>query len=64
MVINKNVDHHNYKTEIPVRYLADNKTTLFNQFPFKNELSKSTFFKYLNKNGQFKNPHRLIIILN
>jgi len=58
MINNRNIDHHNYKSEVAVRYLADNRISLFNQFQYKNEVSKSTFSKYLNKSGQYKNPHR------
>ena len=47
-------DHH-YQT---VRYLDENMIELYKQFPFRNEISKSTFVKYLKKTGQFKKPHR------
>jgi hypothetical protein len=43
---------------IPVRYLQDMKISLFNKSPFKNLISQSTFYKYVNIDGQFKNAHR------
>ena len=56
----KNRKRLNYNRYIPVRYLQDNKMQLFNKSPFKNKISKSTFFKYANIDGQYKNPHRLL----
>ena len=44
---------------IPARYLDDNQSEMFKRFPFNNEISRSTFLKYLNKNGVFKHPTRL-----
>ena len=50
----------NYDRYIPVRYLQDNKAYLFNKSPFKNIISKSTFNKHANIDGQFKKPYRLL----
>ena len=50
--------HLNEKRYIPVRYLQDTKIELFNKSPFKNLISKATFYKYANIDKQFKNPHR------
>jgi hypothetical protein len=44
---------------IPSRYLDDNQSEKFKRYPFNNEISRSTFLKYLNKNGVFKHPTRL-----
>ena len=38
----------NSERYVPVRYLEDNKAHLFNKSPFKDFISKSTFFKYAN----------------
>ena len=55
----KNADRLN-DTLLPVRYLEDNKTELFKKYYLTyGNISKSTFFKYLNINKQYKNPHRL-----
>lgn len=59
----KNISTHlnhenNQKKLINVRYLEDNKLELYKSFPFNNELSLSTFYKYSNKSGHYKNPHR------
>ena len=43
----------------PVRYLDENFSELYNQFPFRDELSKSSFVKYLTISGKFRKPHRL-----
>jgi hypothetical protein len=45
-------------TLVPGRYLEENKTELYKLFPFSDQLSKSTFFKYTNLNGEYKKPHR------
>lgn len=42
----------------PVRYLNDSVTVLFRDFPFKDELSISTFRKYLHERKIFKRPYR------
>ncbi len=41
------------------RYLDDRMSVLYNEFPFKEELSKSTFFKFMKITGQFKKTQRL-----
>ena len=56
MVKIKNRKRLNYDRYVPVRYLQDNKASLFNKSPFKDIISKSTFYKYTNIDGQFKNP--------
>ncbi len=43
---------------MPARYLEDNKTELYKSFGFRDQVSKSTFFKYANINNQFKKPYR------
>jgi ACT domain-containing protein len=58
LVLNKDQNNHNYQKVVPVRYLKDTKTKLFNDYPYQNDLSKSTFFKYSKITGQYKNPHR------
>ena len=58
MVKIKSKNNLNSQRYIPVRYLQDTKIELFNKSPFKNLISKSTFYKYLNTENQFKNPHR------
>jgi hypothetical protein len=60
MVKIKNRKRLNYDRYVPVRYLQDNKASLFNKSPFKDIISKSTFYKYTNIDGQFKNPYRLL----
>ena len=62
MVINKNRSSPDFKKVVPAYYLEDNKTELFKKFNFSNQLSKSTFLKYLNKDGIFKKPYRLSIL--
>ena len=47
------------RTMQPVRYLDENFNELYQQFPFKDELSKSTFLRYIRSSGQYKKPHRL-----
>ena len=43
---------------IPVRYLQDTKNEVYNKFPYKDGVSKTTFMKYLNKDNQYKNAFR------
>lgn len=57
---NKNVQSDNFGQLVPARYLEENKSELFKAFPFSNEISKSTFFKYTNLIGEYKKPHRFI----
>lgn len=45
--------------EVPVRYLDKNLSETFNNFPNPTQLSKTTFIKYLKKDGIFKNPFRV-----
>jgi hypothetical protein len=63
MIKGKNRKRLNYKRWIPVRYLDDSKIELFNKSPFKNKISRSTFYKYAKIDGEFKNPHRHVIKL-
>ena len=58
MVKLKSRNDLNNKRYIPVRYLNDSKVALFNKSPFKNLISKSTFYNYVKIDDQFKNPHR------
>jgi hypothetical protein len=58
IIKNKSVNWINPGNQIHARYLNDSKLNLFYQFPFKNNLSLSTFLKYLNQSGEFKKPHR------
>lgn len=53
----------NEKRFIPARYLSDLKIELYKNSPYKNIVSKSTFFKYSNIDGEFKNPFRYEQIL-
>ena len=52
----------NFKKTVPVYYLEDNKEELLKKFTFSEKLSKSTFMKYLNKDGIYKKPFRLSLI--
>lgn len=47
------------KVEIPVRYLENNLTETYKNFPFKDQVSKSTLVKYLKKDNVYKKPFRL-----
>ncbi len=60
----RNPAHKNYKQAIPARYLENSRSELYQQFPFSNEISKTTFFKYSNINGEYKNPHKLVFLIN
>lgn len=40
------------------RYLEDGISELYKKFYFSNELGRSTFYKYVKKSGEFKNPFR------
>ncbi len=62
LVINKNPSHEKYKQSIPARYLEDTRSVLFKSFPYSEEISKSTFLKYSNINGEFKKPHRYSLL--
>ena len=55
---NRLVKIKNSGTLVPARYLEENKTELYKIFPFSNQISKSTFFKYTNLNVEYKRPHR------
>ncbi len=46
------------KEYLHARYLEDTKTKIFQDFPLKDDLSKSSFFKYLNASKIYKKPHR------
>jgi hypothetical protein len=46
------------KQYVCARYLNENKHELYKTSPFTNVVSKSTFFKYTNAIGIFKNPQR------
>ena len=59
LVAPESIDGQVIKPVQPARILDENLTELYNQFPFKSELSKSTFIKYVQISGQFKKPHRL-----
>ena len=48
----------NYDRYNPARYLQDAKSVLYKKSPFFNNISKASFMKYANINGEFKNPHR------
>ena len=48
MVKLKNAKRLNSERYVPVRYLEDDKAHLFNKSPFKDIISKSTFYKYAN----------------
>ncbi len=43
---------------IPARYLEENRIEIYKKSPFRNLVSKSTFYKYTKKSNQFKKPHR------
>jgi hypothetical protein len=62
MIKIKSKNQLNNNRFIPVRYLQDTKIQLFNKSPFKNLISRSTFYKYANIDGQFKNPHRYFFV--
>ena len=59
LVKNKDKDDENFDKNVPARYLEGNLIELYKNFPLANQMSKETFFKYLNKSGEFKKPHRL-----
>jgi hypothetical protein len=44
---------------VPVRYLIDTQKELFKTFAFRNEISYSTFYKYLKHDGVYKKAFRL-----
>ena len=44
---------------IPVRYLEEGQSSIYEKFPFKDYVSHSTFLKYLKKSKIYKNPYRL-----
>lgn len=58
LVKNKNPNNNNYKSLVPARYLNESRTELFKKSPFKNIISKSSFFKYAKLSNEFKKPHR------
>ena len=58
MVRNKSNSWINPCIRIPVRYLYDCVSKLYFESPFKDSISKSSFFEYTNIHGQFKHPHR------
>lgn len=58
LVENKNPNDENYKQKIPVRYLEENNIELYKMFPFREQLSNGTFYKYLKMTGEFKKPFR------
>ncbi len=47
-------DSKNSSVEVPVRYLDNSKIELYKNYPYKNSIHKSTFFKYLNANKIYK----------
>ena len=60
LIVNRNkYDLYNYKKEISARYLEKNSTELYRNFPFRNQLSKTTFFKYISISGEYKRPIRM-----
>ncbi len=61
VAINRNIDSMNFKKTVPVYYLEDNKEELFKKFTFSEKLSKSTFMKYLNKDGIYKKTFQVIV---
>ena len=60
LVTVKNPKSEDYNTKVHARYLEDNKSELYKIFPLREDLSKSTFNKYLSINGIYKNPYRYI----
>jgi len=40
-------DRTNNSVEVPVRYLDNSKIELYKNYPYKNSIHKSTFFKYI-----------------
>ena len=66
MIENSNIASNrivkNKKTglDVPARILVDTKTLLFQKSPFTNEVSKSTFLKYTNSEGEFKKAQRYL----
>ena len=49
-------DSNNLKFDVPVYYRTKSLKEIFNSFPFKNEISFTSFFSYMN--NQFKKPYR------
>ncbi|CAF0844074.1 unnamed protein product [Brachionus calyciflorus] len=58
LCLNKNPSDPNFKQLQNARYLEDNIIELYKSFPFSNEISISTFYKYVNLSGEFKKPFR------
>ncbi|CAF0891443.1 unnamed protein product [Brachionus calyciflorus] len=58
LFINKNPVCVNFKKLENARYLEDRMTELYKNFPYSNEISKSTFYKYANLSGEYKKPYR------
>lgn len=58
LAVNRDKSDDNFLQKQPVRYLDDLETELFKSFPFSNEISKSTFHKYLKINGVYKKSYK------
>lgn len=58
-VINKDPNDEDYLEDVNARYLENNKIELYNSFKFRDQVARSTFYRYVNKSKVFKNPHRL-----
>ena len=54
----KKNEYNSLRELVPARYLEEERALLYKNFPFKEQLHKSTFYKYLKSSGQFKKPHR------
>ena len=54
---NRNPISERFNERVPAMYLEDNRSELYKTFPFKDEISKSTFMKYSNISREFKKPH-------
>lgn len=60
LTVNRNkYDIYNYKKTMPARYLEKCPTELYRDFPFRNQISKTTFFKYISISGEYKRPIRM-----
>jgi hypothetical protein len=58
LVVNKDVNDIDFNESVPVRYLISNQMDLYNQFPLRDQLNRTTFVRYLKSSGEFKSPHR------
>ncbi|RNA26241.1 hypothetical protein BpHYR1_013587 [Brachionus plicatilis] len=59
LFLNRNHLDVNYGEVQNARYLEDGISELYKKFYFSNEVGRSTFYKYVKRNGEFKKAFRL-----